>query len=142
MINAQPGYGNLYAFASAQYNAENHGITVTAFVTHPDDALLLAQLKDEKTSNRPLLGIDASQPGRRTVFGVPLRTCRAVEPGTVWAIPQEMIYAVLGRLERLDISTDVMFNNDMIALRAVTEVGFAFVYPHHHRVLKLTQHAR
>ncbi|MEV4739953.1 phage major capsid protein [Streptomyces sp. NPDC049555] len=128
-LSAGTAWANLDPFAAAQYNAEAHNSTVTAFVTNPADALALSQLKDEKDSNRPLLGIDPTMPGRRQILGVPLRTSPAVTPGTVWAVPGEMVYAILGANSQIDTSEDRYFEQDMIAVRAITDIGFGFVYP-------------
>src|SRR5690606_2959055 len=71
-VAAGTAFADLDPFAEAMSEAEQLGATLTAFVANPADALTLAQLKDATGSNRPLLGVDPSQPTRRTIFGVPL----------------------------------------------------------------------
>src|SRR5690606_9459256 len=63
---------NLDLFEEAILNAETNGTPLTAFVASKATAKSLLNLKDESGSNRPLLGVDASSPTRRTILGVPL----------------------------------------------------------------------
>jgi hypothetical protein len=52
--------------------AANVGAQVTAFVTTPVTALVLANMKEATGSSKPLLSPDPTQPTRRVIFGVPL----------------------------------------------------------------------
>jgi len=88
-VEAGTEWADLDPFAAALAGGENVGASLTAFVANPADALLLAQLKDQDGSNRPLLGTDPTQPTRRLILGVPLYVSPAVAVGTVWGIPQD-----------------------------------------------------
>jgi HK97 family phage major capsid protein len=120
---------NLDLFAEAANNAEAQGATVTAFVAHPDDALILGTLKDETGSNRPLLGTDPSMPGRRTILGAPLLTSQYVAKGTAWAIPKDYSLFVRREDTRIEVSTDAYFSSDKVAVRGIMRCTFAFPWP-------------
>ncbi|RBM16079.1 phage major capsid protein [Streptomyces sp. PT12] len=127
---------NLDPFLSAIAAAENVGATLTSFTAHPNDALALAQLKEQTGSNRPLLGSDPTTPTRRVIAGVPLFVSPAVTPGTVWGIPRDRVFVVLRRDVRVDISADAYFSSDQVAVRGTMRVGFGF--PHPAAVTKVT----
>ncbi|SNS32807.1 hypothetical protein SAMN06893096_103238 [Geodermatophilus pulveris] len=65
--------------------AANVGAQITAFVTNPATALVLAQM-EATGSGRPLLQPDPTQPIRRAVFGVPLPPSEG-RVGMVWGCP-------------------------------------------------------
>jgi HK97 family phage major capsid protein len=120
---------NLDLFAEAISNADAQGAAVTTFVVNPADALTLAQLKDETGSNRPLLGTDPSQPTRRTILGVPMVPSQYVPVGTAWAIPKDYSLFVRREDTRIEVSQDVYFTSDRIAVRGVMRCTFAFPWP-------------
>ena len=127
---------NLDPFLSAIATAENVGATLTSFTAHPNDALALAQLKEQSGSNRPLLGSDPTTPTRRVISGVPLYVSPAVAPGTVWGIPNNRVFVVLRRDVHVDISADAYFSSDQVAVRGTMRVGFG--YPHPAAIIKVT----
>lgn len=125
-VDAGAAWGNLDPFAEAIANAEGFGLGIDSFVANPADALLLAQLKESASSNRPLLGADPSNPTRRGLQGVRLFTSPAVTEGTVWGIPQ--LRALLVRRSNVDLQVDrsAYFTSDRTAIRATMRIGFAF----------------
>jgi HK97 family phage major capsid protein len=120
---------NLDLFAEAINNADAQGVSVTSFVVNPADALRLAQLKDETGSNRPLLGVDPTQPTRRTILGVPMLTSQYVAEGTAWAIPDDYSLFVRREDTRIEASGDAYFTSDRVAIRGVMRCTFAFPWP-------------
>ncbi|MDK9655204.1 phage major capsid protein [Propionibacterium freudenreichii] len=121
---------SLDPFTSATYAAENVGAQLAAFVANPDDALALAQLKDQTGSNRPLLGTDPTTATKRLIDGVPLLTSPAVAAGTVWGLPGlgQVLIAI-----RSDTSLvrdeSVFFTSDRVAIRATMRVTTLFPHP-------------
>lgn len=99
------------------------------FVANPADALVLAKLKDETGSNRPLLGIDATAPTKRNVLGVPLLTSPGVRVGSVWGIPKARAFVVRRQDVTLAVDRSAYFTSDRTAIKATLRVGFGFPRP-------------
>lgn len=116
-------------FVEAIYKAAGVGATLSAFVANPDDALVLATLKESTTSKRPLLGSDPSQPAQRQVSGVALLTSPAVELGTVWGVPKDRVLVVVRDDVKLDIDRSAYFSSDRVGIRATFRVAFAYPHP-------------
>jgi HK97 family phage major capsid protein len=130
-------FGNgLDAFAEAISDAESVGATITAFCANPADALTLAQLRDETGSNRPLLGVDATNGTSRTILGVPLFVSPAVPANTLWAIPRDRVWVVLRNDTTLTIDGSAYFSSDRVGIRATMRVAFGF--PHAAALGKIT----
>ncbi|AZA08638.1 phage major capsid protein [Corynebacterium pseudopelargi] len=126
-VSAGSAWANLDPFAEAVSTATQRGATITTFVANPADALALATLKKQKTSNEPLLAADPTQPARSMLNGVPLETSKYVTPGTVWGIPRDRVYMVIGREATIDVSDAPFFTSDRIAVRATMRAGFGFI---------------
>lgn len=122
-------------FFEAQSEAEQVGASIGAWVTDPDTALLLATVKEQTGSQRPLLEPDPTQPTRRVVGGVPLWVSPAVTAGTVWGIPQDRTIVVIRRDVTLDVDESAYFSSDRIAVRVTMRVGFGF--PHEAAVVHI-----
>jgi HK97 family phage major capsid protein len=119
---------DLDAFAEAQMLAANVGAQLTAFVTNPVTALVLANLKEATGSGKPLLQPDPTQPTRRMIFGVPLLTSPEAPVGTVWGLPAERVVTAVRRDSEVKADRSVFFTSDRVAVRATCRVGFGF--PH------------
>lgn len=132
---AGASWTNLDPFAAAIAGAENVGAELVSFTAHPDDALLLAQLKDETGSNRPLLGVDPTTPTRRLLQGVPLLPSPAVTEGTIWGIPRGRVLIVIREDVRLDVDRSAYFTSDKVAIRATLRC--TFLHPHPAAVQKV-----
>ncbi|MGY1692342.1 phage major capsid protein [Geodermatophilus sp. SYSU D01105] len=119
---------DLDAFAEAQMLAANVGAQLTAFVTNPATALVLANMKEATGSGKPLLQPDPTQPTRRVIFGVPLLTSPEAPAGTVWGLPAERVVTAVRRDAEVKADRSVFFTSDRVAVRATCRVGFGF--PH------------
>ncbi|NSC22957.1 phage major capsid protein [Streptomyces albus subsp. chlorinus] len=128
-VDAGAKFTNLDAFQEAINRAEDVGATITAFAANPVDALTLAQLKQTKDSNVPLLGSDPTTPTRRTVLGIPLYVSNAVTAGTVWGIPRDRVMVVMRRDVTLDASKHARFSHDQVAIKATMRAAHAFPHP-------------
>ncbi len=128
-VDAGAAWVNLDPFAEAIGAAEAYTLAVGAFVANPADALLLAKLKDQTGSNRPLLGSDPTAPTKRTVLGVPLLTSPGVTPGTVWGIPKSRSIIVQRTNVELAVDKSAYFTSDRTAIRATLRIGFGFPHP-------------
>ncbi|MQA14220.1 MAG: phage major capsid protein [Pseudonocardiaceae bacterium] len=135
-VDAGGDWENLDWAAEAINNAEDENTVITAFVTSPADALLLAQLKDETDSNRHLLQPDPTRPTRRMVAGVPLWVSRYVTEGTVWGIPQDRTHVVIRTDATIAVSTDAYFSSDRVGVRGTMRVAFGF--PHAAAIQEVT----
>lgn len=114
---------NLDAFSAAIAHAELEGGQVTAFLADPQTALALAQLKSADGSNGPLL------PDPRVVQGRPVVVNRHVAAGTVWAIDQRHVLAVIANQVEVAFSDSVYFSSDRTAIRGVARIGFGYTRP-------------
>jgi HK97 family phage major capsid protein len=135
LVDPGTAWADLDPFAEAIADAEGLGLAVNAFVANPADALILAQLKESGTSNRPLLGADPTSATRRLLQGVPLLVSSAVTVGTVWGLPT--LRAVVVRRNDVDLQIDksAYFTSDRTAIRAIMRVGFGF--PHAAAIQKI-----
>lgn len=136
-VTAPATWENTDPFVQAIYQANTAGVTLTAFAAHPDDALALAQLKDQTDSQRPLLGPDPTNPTLPLIAGVPLYTSPAITPGTVWGLPASAISIAIREDVTLTRDDSVFFTSDRIALRATLRT--AFLYPHEEAIQKITK---
>jgi HK97 family phage major capsid protein len=134
-VDAGAAYTNLDWAAEAISEAEQVGATVTSFVCSPATALTLAKLKDETGSNRPLLGNDPATPTGKVVAGVPLISTPAITGTEVYALDGRRVFAILRKDIELQVSTDVFFTSDRVAIRGIIRVGFA--YPSHKSIIKI-----
>jgi HK97 family phage major capsid protein len=123
---------NLDAFAEAQSLSEDVGGTITSFVMSPATALQLAQLKRGDGSNEPLVqaGIsDPTQPAARQILGAQLLVSPAVDDETIWAIPQLHSLVVVREDVETEVSTDVFFTSDRVAVKTTARVGWGWPHP-------------
>jgi HK97 family phage major capsid protein len=119
---------NLDAFAQAQMLAGNVGAELTSFVANPATALILANLKDQTGSGRPLLQADPTKPTRRMIFGVPVLTSPEAPVGTIWGMSAARVTTVVRRDAEVKADRSVFFTSDRVAVRATCRIGFGF--PH------------
>lgn len=130
---------DLDPFAEAINNAEAHNAKLNTFVTNPDTALKLAQLKIQEGSNQPLLGMDATESTDRQILGVRLLVSPYVADETVWGIDAEYVTTVIrrGGSNEAELVRDDSryFESDRVALRAIMRVGFGF--PHEKSIQKI-----
>ena len=129
-VDAGAEWSNLDAFEEAISAAEEETANIRAFVANPADALVLAQLKVATGSNQPLLGSDATQPGRRVIRGIPLLVSPYVTVGTVWGVPDEdRVMAVVRQDTEVVTDNSVYFTSDSVALRGTARVAYAVGHP-------------
>lgn len=129
---------NLDPFAEAQSLSEDVGGTVTSFVASPTNALILTQLKRATGSNEPLLqaGIsDPTAPVTRQILGSQLLVSPAVGDDVIWAIPQTASLVVVREDVLTEISTDIYFTSDRVAVKTTMRVGWS--WPHSAAVVKI-----
>ena len=136
-VDAGTAWVNLDPFANAIAEAEQVGTTVTSWVANPEDAKILATLKDQADSNRPLLGVDPTQPTKRLIQGVPLFVTPAVTQGTIWGIPRDRVLVVTRTGTEIAVDESVYFTSDRVAVRAIMRVGFAYPHPEAIQKIKL-----
>lgn len=122
---------NLDAFAEAQSLSEDVGGVITSFVASPANALLLAQLKRGDGSNEPLLqaSVDPTQPITRQILGSQLLVSPAVDDDVIWALPQVHSLVVVREDVETEVSTDVYFTSDRVAVKTTMRVGWGWPHP-------------
>ena len=108
--------------------AGNVGAELTSFVANPATALILANLKDQTGSGRPLLQADPTKPTRRMIFGVPVLTSPEAPVGTIWGMSAARVTTVVRRDAEVKADRSVFFTSDRVAVRATCRIGFGF--PH------------
>lgn len=128
-------YTNLDVFAEAISKAGTVGATISSFCCSPATALSLAKLKDEGSSNRPLLQPDPTQPNRPLIFGIPLITSAAITGPEVWAIPAAKTFTVLRDGATLAVDSSAYFSSDRVGVRATLRAAFGF--PHAAAVVRI-----
>jgi HK97 family phage major capsid protein len=128
---------DLDPFAEAISKAENEGAALTAFCMHPDTALALAQLKQDATSNMPLLqpAPDPTAPTSRQVLGVPVYVSPVVDETEIWGIPQQFSFVVQNKEATLDVDSSAYFSSDRIGIRATLRVAFG--WPHEASIVRI-----
>ncbi len=122
---------NLDAFAEAQSLSEDVGGTITSFIASPANALLLAQLKRGEASNEPLLQatVDPTAPITRQILGSQLLVSPAVDDDVIWAIPQAHSLVVVREDVETEVSVDVFFTSDRVAVKTTMRVGWGWPHP-------------
>ncbi len=126
---------NLDAFAEALSLAENEGALITTFVGNPLDTLLLAELKGGTGLNTPLLTADPTLPTQRVIFGVPILSSPAIEPGVFWGLPKDKLFTVIRQDASVVVDGSIFFTSDRSAVRYTLRCGFAF--PHQEAIIKI-----
>lgn len=125
-VDAGAAWANVDAFNAAIFGAAGYGRAVTSFVAHPDDALILANLKESTGSNRNLLQPDPTTPGRSVIAGRALETSPAVTQGTVWAVPSAVAYVVVREDAEVKTDSSAFFTSDRVAVRGKLRLDFLF----------------
>lgn len=124
--------GNLDAFAEAQSLSEDVGGVITSFVASPANVLAISQLKRGTGSNEPLLqaGIsDPTSPVTRQILGSQLLVSPAVSDDVIWGISQPHSLVVVREDIETEVSTDVYFTSDRVAVKTTMRVGWGFPHP-------------
>ncbi len=124
VIDGLTAWSNMDPFAEAISDQEALGVTPTAFVANPADALILAKLKESTSSNKPLLQPDPTNATRRQLQGVPLKVSPAIEVGVIWLIPAERVVIVRRTDVELEVDRSVYFTSDRLAVRATMRIGW------------------
>ena len=137
-VSAGASYASVDSFSDAVFMAANANAVVTAFVTNPATAMVLAKVKEQTGSNKPLLGADPTQPGRRQILGVPLLTSPYVTTtnSPVWAVSQAYSYLVIREGAEVESDSSVFFSSDRTAVRGKLRASFGF--PHPQSIVKIT----
>lgn len=136
VVDVTPPLGNSDAFAEGQSLAEQAGAVLTSWIASPANALALAKLKEDPTSNRLLLEPDPTLPSRRMIHGVPLLVSPALDDSIIWGLARDFSYVVQHDRAALDIDSSPFFTSDRIAIRGTLRLAWGF--PHPAAVVKIT----
>lgn len=120
---------NLDPFTDARYAAKVVGADLAAFIASPEDARVIAKVKDRTDSNRALLQPDPTQPGATTIGGVPFLATPAVTKGTIWGLPKDRITIAIRKGAELDVDKSAFFTSFRVALRSVLRATFLYAHP-------------
>lgn len=122
---------NLDPFAEAQSRSEDVGGVITSFVASPNNALILSQLKRSADSNEPLLQatVDPTAPVARQILGSQLLVSPAVDDSVIWGISQPHSLVVVREDVETEVSSDVFFTSDRVAVKTTMRVGWGFPHP-------------
>lgn len=127
-LTVSGGFTNVDWAEEAKAVSAAAGGKITNFVCHPSDMLALSKLKESASSNRGLLQSDPAAPAGKTVAGVDMVVSTAVRQGTIWAIPAEYVHLVIRQDAQLEMSREMLFNSDQVAIRGTMRVGFGFTH--------------
>jgi HK97 family phage major capsid protein len=140
VVDPGTSYSTLDSFSDATYAAAQHNSTVDAWLTSPTVAANLAKLKQFGTagSNLPLLGSDPTQPGKRTILGVPVvvNPHIATTGNQVWGLSKANGFFIIREDGEVESDRSVFFTSDRIAVRAIMRCAFA--WPNPPAVVKVT----
>jgi HK97 family phage major capsid protein len=130
-VTAGATLGSLDAFSDAQYAVEQVGGKITSWVTNPSTAQALSKLKQLTGSNVPLLGVDPTAAGARTIMGVPLLTSPYVTAtkSVVWGISRQFAQFVIRQDASVEADRSVYWTSDRVGVRAILRAGFVFSSP-------------
>ncbi len=103
------------------------GGVVTHILAHPTAYAKLRQIKKATGSNESLLGA-GTQPGEKSLLGVPVLTTNALPSGGVLVLDKNYIVSAYSTLE-LARSDDYYFNSISVALRASFRFGAGLLDP-------------
>lgn len=114
---------SLDLFLEAIASAEGENANISAWITTPDMALAIAQLKEATGSNKGLLD------DPRILFGRPVKISNDTPQGVIWGVDKTKIITVLREDTEVAVSGDSHFTSDRVAIRATMRVGFGFPTP-------------
>ncbi|PRY06094.1 phage major capsid protein [Kineococcus rhizosphaerae] len=103
---------------------EAAGGTPSVIALHPDTWGVLAKLKDETGSSRPLLGSPTDGKVDRTLFGVPVFVDATVPTDLVGVWDRNAIAVVLRQDVQFEASREALFRSDSIALRSTIRAAW------------------
>ena len=130
-VSAGASFANVDAFTAAEYASANANGVISAWITSPQVAQALSNLKETTTSTRPLLQPDPTTPNVRQILGRPL----LVSPycpttgSQVWGIDARFAMLVIRGGAVVEADRSVYFTSDRVALKATMRVGFGFTNP-------------
>ncbi|ASE57192.1 phage major capsid protein [Corynebacterium jeikeium] len=137
-IKAGTAFSSLDPFIDAMQAAQSQGHPLTAYAANPADVAALAKIKKATGSAERLLTTERDATGQlvRHIDGVPLMATPHVEKGTIWGIPSTTSIFVRRTDTRVEVSDQVYFSSDRIAIRAIMRVGWGVINPA--AIIKLT----
>ena len=95
----------------------------------------IAKVKTEGTSNAPLLGIDGTPVGERSLFGVPVFVDSAVVADVIGVWDSNAVAVALRRDVKVESDTSRYFDTDSVAVRATLRADWTVLDPQ--RVVKI-----
>lgn len=122
---------DLDVFTEARFAAAQQDAVIAGFVAHPTTAQRIATLKEGTASARNLLAAvpEGDTTGIvATIDGIPLRTSTAVTADTVWSIPQDRVVLGIREDVQINVSDQVFFSSDRVAIRATARVAFGYLH--------------
>lgn len=132
------GFGtNLDVFADLASQVEIAGGKLTTWAVSPFYGALLAKIKEQTGSAKPLLQPDVTQQYRRLIAGVPVLHTPDIATGVMWGISKEHSLFVLRQDADVQIDSSAFFTSDRTAVRCTLRVGFGFPHPGAHAQLRL-----
>lgn len=105
-------------------------------MTSPTILGKLLKVKEVAGTAKPLLQPDVTQPGRRTIAGVPVLTSPAVAANTLWVIPKPRVVVALRHGVELKVDESAFFTSDRVGIRVVMRLGWGFL--HNAAITKIT----
>ena len=123
-------------FSDALYEAQLDNAEPNVWIAHPRSWNTLSKIKTGISSDKTTLLEPSPQDAPRTLLGLPvhLSTQITLTEGAgagSWVAALDTSQVVIGirRPARLEVSRDVKFSSDQVAIRATTRVAFAALNP-------------
>lgn len=127
---------NLDAISDAITTVEANGGTANVITMSPATWGRIAKVKTEGTSNAPLLGVDGTPVGERSLFGVPVSVDSAVVADVIGVWDSNAVAVALRRDVKVESDTSVYFSTDSVAVRATLRADWTVLDPQ--RVVKIS----
>lgn len=127
---------NLDAISDAITTVEANGGTANVITMSPATWGRIAKVKTEGTSNAPLLGVDGTPVGERSLFGVPVFVDSAVVADVIGVWDSNAVAVALRRDVKVESDTSRYFDTDSVAIRATLRADWTVLDPQ--RVVKIS----
>lgn len=127
---------NLDGISDAITSVEAAGGAADVIVMNPTTWGRIAKVKTEGTSNAPLLGVDGTPVGERSLFGVQVRVDSAVVADVIGVWDSNAVAVALRRDVKVESDTSRYFDTDSVAVRATLRADWTVLDPQ--RVVKIS----
>lgn len=122
-------FADLDMFVAARMRAAGLASPLSAFVMNSNEALTLANLKKNGSTNERLLTSDPNTGGELVIDGIPVLVSDSVPDRVTWALPGSRCTVAVREDVSVEADRSAFFTSDRVAIRAISRLAFAFSHP-------------